>query len=32
MGAEGFSEGDSERVGRVSGDCDALMAVDGRWS
>ena len=32
MGAEGFSEGDSARVGRVSGDWDALIAVDGRWS
>ena len=32
MGAEGFSEGDSARVGRFSGDWDALMAVDGRWS
>ena len=32
MGAEGFSEGDSARVGKVSGDWDALMAVDDRWS
>ena len=33
MGAEGFSEGDSARVGRISGDWDVLlMAVDGRWS
>ena len=32
MGAEGFSEGDSARVGSSFEDWDTFTAVDGRWS
>ncbi len=30
MGAEGFSEGDSARVGSVPGERDTLTAFDGK--